>query len=552
MQRALQFCRKLRLSGDGFRFAALPGQILSDSNPKVAVRWLLSRHGVVRDRNAWHLHDTGLDGIDEREVGNNPRKEGSFRVTGSAKEEWRRRKIVDGLNADLRFNGLDSGNPDPGLFLPLLRFLSIVTGQFFSRAVGLPPVAVVGFIVQDHEILLVSEFAAHATHHLIGRLGKAAGAASGEDRFRDLTGGDRLAKLKRMEVGDQNPGLAELLARMRWSDVTNAKVVLRIVRQENAQPIADGNAWRNDQKGVGETSILGICELVQRMPGDEHGHNDGLTGACRHLERDSWQSGVRSVIAITKVVLDPRVAVSLRDFHDVDGRLECFDLAKEKFSNTIRIVPIRKQSAGRRRYADVAALTPLPHAPADLVDEFVFLDTVFGPLGFKGKLAGALLLRFSNGYEIRTSAPLINDVVGNSFIAEPEVARRFDVRRIQNWVFDDNLSHVTDGNRNPYTVHRQSCSRVWSGPETCVSPDRLEFAKLRLLLDSEFSLRNTEKIRKKNLFAAALGVVVLEPLCLFDGYGHRLVDGDAFGRLGIGAGVRGDDLERGLCGLGGV
>ena len=93
----------------------------------------------------------------------------------------------------------------------------------------------------------------------------------------------------------------------------------------------------------------GSGELVERLPGDEHRHDDGLAGAGRHLEGDARQAGVRRVVRLAQVVLDPGVAVLPRDLGEVDGRLEGLDLAEEE----------RLVARGRVQYSSSRAVMPV-------------------------------------------------------------------------------------------------------------------------------------------------------------------------------------------------
>ena len=129
VQRPLQFDGELRFAAHRFGLAALLGQVLADAQPEVAVGRLLAGHGVVGHRHAGHLDDAGLDGVDQGEIGNHPGKERAFGIARAAQEERRGRKIVDGLHADLGFDGFEAGNPDAGLFVALLGFLALVAGE---------------------------------------------------------------------------------------------------------------------------------------------------------------------------------------------------------------------------------------------------------------------------------------------------------------------------------------------------------------------------------------------------------------------------------------
>ena len=79
-----------------------------------------------------------------------------------------------------------------------------------------------------------------------------------------------------MVVGDDDFGLSELVMQLGRYNVALAVVVARVVRQQYAQPVTDSDAGRDDQKGVGKAGILRVGALVESVPGDEHGHHDGL------------------------------------------------------------------------------------------------------------------------------------------------------------------------------------------------------------------------------------------------------------------------------------
>ena len=55
----------------------------------------------------------------------------------------------------------------------------------------------------------------------------------------------------------------------RHSTVSLAVVVVRVVRHSTRSRITDGDARRDDQKGVGEAGVLRVGALVESVPGDE-------------------------------------------------------------------------------------------------------------------------------------------------------------------------------------------------------------------------------------------------------------------------------------------
>ena len=46
------------------------------------------------------------------------------------------------------------------------------------------------------------------------------------------------------------------------------------------------------RKASEKRRVLRVGQLVERLPGDEHRHDDGLAGAGRHLEGHARQAGV--------------------------------------------------------------------------------------------------------------------------------------------------------------------------------------------------------------------------------------------------------------------
>lgn len=150
--------------------------------------------------------------------------------------------------------------------------------------------------------------------------------------------------------------------------------------------------------------------------------------------------GASSLLA--KAVLDPRVAVFPPDLRDVDRRLERFDLAEEQWLLARRVCPVLEEPRRRRGHTRVAATAPDAHPLPDLVDETVLLEPILGPLCLELELA-TLLLRLGDRDEVAARTPALRDVARDPFIAEPEMARRFSERRVQDWVFDADVRYVT-------------------------------------------------------------------------------------------------------------
>ena len=80
------------------------------------------------------------------------------------------------------------------------------------------------------------------------------------------------------------------------------------------------------------------------------------------------------------------------------------------------------------RDAKMLVLAPLLHPAADLVDELVRLNSIFGPLRLEIKLVFALFARRGDGNKVSAFATLAVNFIGDPLIAEPEVTLRFSKR----------------------------------------------------------------------------------------------------------------------------
>ena len=91
-------------------------------------------------------------------------------------------------------------------------------------------------------------------------------------------------------------------------------------------------------------------------------------------------------------------------------------------------------------YTWIPLFTPKPNSNPDIVDKLVVLNTVLGPLRIRRMSFGELLLGLCNGKEIGADTTAFADFIGNTVIAEFEMAGRFIEGRIDNRVLDNNLA----------------------------------------------------------------------------------------------------------------
>ena len=184
-----------------------------------------------------------------------------------------------------------------------------------------------------------------------------------------------------MVVGYQDFRFAQLGHLIRGQNIPLAVVVVGIVGEQDTKAVADSNAGCDNEERIGEAVILGVSELVECVPGDDHSHDYGLAAASGHLEGSAEQAGIGVFVRLSDLVVNPVVASTTSDFRDVYCRFERLDLAEEELALAVGLGPILQQPAGSLGNVLVAALTPAADTFADAVDEGVLFDAVLGPLG---------------------------------------------------------------------------------------------------------------------------------------------------------------------------
>ena len=220
-----------------------------------------------------------------------------LRKNGVALRSW------IGADADFVLDGFESAEPDACLFVALLRLrlllaferVEVVDGRF-GFVLGRPAaVAVVRLVVEHDDLALRAQISEDSPHHLVGRLGEhARGVTLGEQHLlRGLWRAELLLRLEGVEVGDHDLRGSEVWQPVRGDEVHLPVVVRRVARQENAQPVADRDSGADDEERVAEAPILGVGDLVERVPRDQHRHDHGLPGARGHLVGDAVKAGVR-------------------------------------------------------------------------------------------------------------------------------------------------------------------------------------------------------------------------------------------------------------------
>lgn len=223
-----------------------------------------------------------------------------------------------------------SSTPDACVLVTPLRLGALFACQRLGLPGRLGPVAVVRLIVDNDDVLAARDVAADAADHLFWCLAERVLRPVVQDGLREPGGVAALARKKPMIVGDHDPNLAEPLAHLWWQQVPLPEVVVGVGGQQDSQPVADRDSWRDDEKGVAEACVLPILDLVQCLPGNEHAHDNRLAAAGRHLHGHSRQAGVVLGVLLLDEVLDPRVPVLGGHLGEVDGAFDGLALAEEE------------------------------------------------------------------------------------------------------------------------------------------------------------------------------------------------------------------------------
>ena len=152
-----------------------------------------------------------------------------------------------------------------------------------------------------------------------------------------------------MVVGDHELGLADITNQIIRNETAELVVVLVILGKQDAEPVPDRQAGGDDEEPAGEARVVRLGDLVQRLPGDQHRHYDGLAGACRHLQCDPVQAEVAGGVRLVELVADPGVARLLGGLGEVDRGLGGFALREQDRIVALGVGPVLEEAAGGGR-----------------------------------------------------------------------------------------------------------------------------------------------------------------------------------------------------------
>ena len=325
----------------------------ADVLPEISELGHIAAGDVVGHRHAGQLDDAAFDGVHEREVAHRPVEQRAFGVARPAQKERRRGEIHHPADPKLSDNGFDPRNPQPGGFSVLFGFLPVVAFEFaFLLLARLLAVAVVRLIVEDQDVLHAHELGHDPLQHLsLGLQGRERLASSLEQGTAALGELQALAQLEGVVVGDDDLRLFQIGEHVARDQLAASVVAVRIVRLQHAQAVLDGDAGRDHQEAARESAALRPADRVDGLPGDQHRHDGGLSGAGRQLERQPGEVRVGVVVGVRQMVeeilADP--ARARRHLDEPDGGLYRLDLAEEGPNAAEPVVPPVLEQAGRLR-----------------------------------------------------------------------------------------------------------------------------------------------------------------------------------------------------------
>ena len=360
--------------------------------------------------------------------------------------------------AELAVHGFQAGDPEAGGLVVLLGLLPLVALQILVvRLLRLFAVAVVRLVVEHEDVLHAHQVGHHALEHLAFGFERVRVPRRAPLKQRAAACGklDALAQLEGVVVGDDDLGPVHVVEHVAGNEFAAGVVAVGIVRLEDAQPVLDRQARRDDQKAAREMLAAGPAHGVDRLPGDQHRHDGGLAGAGGQLQREPHQLGIGVLVGGGEMIENALAARRLRrDLGQPDRRLHRFDLAEERADAAELVMPPVLEQAGRFRrdlpLAGIGQGAPVVHMAAHLVDDRGGIVLLLGcrkPLALVENnlllLSWALsLLRLGDRRDELGAAPPLDDLLRRlAVLIQFPMARRAAVGRIQDRVVEERVGH---------------------------------------------------------------------------------------------------------------
>ena len=348
--------------------------------PEVAELGHLGARDVVRHRHARQLDDAALDRVHQREVAHRPREQRALAVPRSRQEERRRRQVDHLRNTDAALHRLQPGDPQPRRLVVLLGLLLVVALERVGRLLGViqaGAVAVVRLVVDDHDVVQALQLRHHPVDHLplgLQRVQRRT-AAPLQQQAPALGQLQPLAPLEDVVVRDNDARLAQVGQQVIGHQLPGLVIVVRVARQQHAQPLLDRQPRRDEQETVREALAVPEPDGVERLPGDQHRHHRRLARPGRQLQRQSHQARIGRIAGRFKVVEETpdRCAAPGCHLGEPDHRLGRLDLAEERArAAEVVIAPVPQQPLGDGTDTPVGRILqrpPLVHLGAQAIEQ---------------------------------------------------------------------------------------------------------------------------------------------------------------------------------------
>ena len=170
--------------------------------------------------------------------------------------------------------------------------------------------------------------------------------------------------VERVPVANDDLALPQPVERVRRHDSERLVVVLRAGRLQDREAAPDRKAGRDHEHVLREARVLAIGDLVENLPGYEHGHHHRLARAGGHLGAHSPERAAVGRHFDTHPVRGG-------SFREPDERLRCLQLAEEKASRLelLGVRPVFEQPLGNAGDTGVSGLAPSLDTLPYLVDQ---------------------------------------------------------------------------------------------------------------------------------------------------------------------------------------
>ena len=122
-----------------------------------------------------------------------------------------------------------------------------------------------------------------------------------------------LAKFEGVVVRDDDFGAVDVRQHVGRNEVAVAVVALRVVRLEDSQAVPDRDP-RRDHQETPAVEVASRCpDIVDGLPGDQHGHDGGLAAAGGHFQGGAGANqGLGCSLAASQPLSDSVVAALAR------------------------------------------------------------------------------------------------------------------------------------------------------------------------------------------------------------------------------------------------